>query len=418
MENFTAHRLRFAAEVQSTIELNEHQGSAIRGSLFHALRNRFCMNREARECAACPLVASCPVATLVSTLKPQSGRGRDVPRPYTVQPPIASESARERGSEGASRRVSEGASQRVGEAMGLPVELPGGRIVFRYAPGERFEFGLTLYAQALQLFPYVVLAVKELEQGGIGRKTEQAKGRWRRGTFSVQEVWAENPLTGEQQPVLKTGDQLVQVPDVPITHQQVCEWANQRGSEWASQRVSESANRRMGESANRRMGEAAKHEPRVTLHFLTPTRIIQRGHLLKPDHFSFQPFFQRLMERLEALSRDFSDTPLRFDDPQGLIEAAGRVKVTDNRLVWEELRSYSTRRRAESPTSGLVGSVVLQTDDWSPFWPWLVWGQFVHVGKDAVKGNGWYRISEAASERVSEEARKRVSESASRRKGG
>jgi len=34
-----------------------------------------------------------------------------------------------------------------------------------------------------------------------------------------------------------------------------------------------------------------------------------------PDHFSFQPFFQRLMERLEALSRDFSDTPLRFDDP-------------------------------------------------------------------------------------------------------
>jgi hypothetical protein len=37
-------------------------------------------------------------------------------------------------------------------------------------------------------------------------------------------------------------------------------------------------------------------------------------------------------------------------------------------------------------------SVVLQADDWSPFWPWLVWGQFVHVGKDAVKGNGWYEI--------------------------
>ena len=55
------------------------------------------------------------------------------------------------------------------------------------------------------------------------------------------------------------------------------------------------------------------------------------------------------------------------------------MEVTDNRLVWEELRSYSTRRRAESPTSGLMGSVVLQADDRSPFWPWLVWGQFVHV---------------------------------------
>jgi hypothetical protein len=92
------------------------------------------------------------------------------------------------------------------------------------------------------------------------------------------------------------------------------------------------------------------------------------------------------------LSRDFSDTPLRFDDPKGLIEAAGRVEVTDNRLVWEELRSYSTRRRAESPASGLIGSVVLQADDWSPFWPWLVWGEFTHIGKDAVKGNGWYKV--------------------------
>jgi hypothetical protein len=97
MHNFTAHRLRFITEVQRTIELNEHQGSAIRGALFHALRNRFCGNREAGECAACPLVATCPVATLVSTLRPGSRRGRDVPRPYTVQPPVA----RQRGSESA-----------------------------------------------------------------------------------------------------------------------------------------------------------------------------------------------------------------------------------------------------------------------------------------------------------------------------
>ena len=346
MDNFTAHRLRFVTEVQSIVELNEHQGSAIRGSLFHALRNQFCTYREARECAACPLVATCPVATLVSTLRPAGGRGRDVPRPYTVQPPVLAVSGRQ---------------------CGHAVELPDGRVVFHYEPGERFEFGLTLYAQALQLFPYVVLAVRRLEQGGIGRRTEQADGRWRRGTFVVQEVWAENPLTGERQPVMVAGDDLVQVPNIPITHQQVCEWANAR---------------------------ITNYELRITLRFLTPTRIIERGHLLKPDRFRFQPFFQRLMERLEALSQHFSDTPLRFEDPKGLIEAAGRVRVADNRLVWEELRSYSTRQRRSTPTGGLLGSVALEADDWAPFWPWLVWGQFVHVGKDAVKGNGWYRIYE------------------------
>jgi hypothetical protein len=346
LDKFTAHRLRFVTEVQTTIELNEHQGSAIRGSLFHALRNQFCNYRRARECAACPLVTTCPVAILVSTLKPGGRRGRDVPRPYTVQPPLL---------------VSAG--QPPAASRGHPLDLPDGHTVFRYRPGEQLEFGLTLYAQALQLFPYVVLAVHRWEQGGIGRKVEE--NGWRRGTLVVREAWAENPLTGDKQPVMQSDENLVQVPDVPITHRQVCRWADARRPPPGSP---------------------------VTIRLLTPARLIRRGHLLKPDTFHFQPLFQRLMERLEALSRHFSDTPLVFDDPKGLIEAAGRVRLVDNRLLWEELHSYSTRRRATSPTSGLVGSAGLEADDWAPFWPWLVWGQFVHVGKDAVKGNGWYRI--------------------------
>ncbi len=337
MHNFTAHRLRFVAEAQSTIELNEHQGSAIRGAFFHALRNRFCGNRDASECADCPLVATCPVATLVSTLRPGGSRGRDVPRPYTIQPPLPGEG-------------------------GHLFERSDGRAVYRYDPGEPFRFGLTLYAQALQLFPYVVLAVDEFERGGIGRRTEQADGRWRRGILAIREVWAEHPLTGERQQVMRAGDRMIQVPDIPITHQQI-------------------------------LALAPPQSP-LTIHFLTPTRIIERKRLLKPHRFRFQPFFQRLMERLEALTRDFASAPLRFANPKGLIEAAGLVRITENRLLWEELRSYSTRRHSDSPISGLVGRVTLEAGDWSPFWPWLVWGQFVHVGKDAVKGNGWYILEE------------------------
>ena len=102
----------------------------------------------------------------------------------------------------------------------------GGRAVVRYEVGERFEFGLTLYAQALQLFPYLVLATKEFELGGIGLTIRRDDGRWRRGTLAIEQVWAENPLTGERQAVMQAEDRMVRVPDVPITHGQVCKCAS------------------------------------------------------------------------------------------------------------------------------------------------------------------------------------------------
>ena len=336
MQHFTAHRLRLVADVKTTIELNEHQGSAIRGALYHALRTRFCTNRAAEECSECTLVAACPVATLVSTMLPGAKRGRDVPRPYTIQPPLP--------------------------GTGHPLSRPDGRVVYRYRPGEQLAFGRTLYAQALQLFPYVVMAIMEMSEKGIGRRTKHDDGRWRRGSFTLREVWTENPLTGQRQPVISEGDRVVQVPDLPVTHEQVLTWA-------------------------------ADPAPGGQVHvaLMTPTRLIERGRLVKPHSFRFRPFFQRLLDRIEGLSQVFSDTPQSFDFP-ALIAAAEEVRTVENLLSWEELRSYSTRQRRDTPTSGLMGHVTFEADDWGPFLPWLGWGQYVHVGKDAVKGNGWYEV--------------------------
>jgi hypothetical protein len=333
MDHFTAHRLAVTTEVQTPIILNEHQGSAIRGALYHALRTRFCaFARDPQvECAACALVATCPVAMLVSTFDPNSARGRDVPRPYTIQPPLP--------------------------GSGHPVGRRDDHLIFRYEPGEPLTFGLTLYAQAMQLFPYVVLAAHHLEEGGIGRRASDAHGQ--RGTFAIRSIDAENPLSGERRPVVRRGSHQVEVPDIPITHAQVM-----------AQPVPQGA---------------------VNLRLLTPTRLVEQGRLVKPQAFCFRPLFQRLLERLESLSAHFSDTPLGVDFA-ALLAASEQVRVVSNRLAWEDVRSYSTRRRAESPVGGLLGSVSLEAEDWSPFWPWLVWGQFVQVGKDAVKGSGMIAV--------------------------
>jgi hypothetical protein len=320
MEHFTAHRLRFACQVAEPMQLNPHQGSAIRGAFYHALVNAFCMNHEAPSCTVCPLVATCPVAFLVATLDPKSDRGATVPRPYTIEPPLDGKT--------------------------------------RYAPGETLEFGLTVFARALNLFPYVVLGMQRLEQGGLGKRVPE--NGYRRGRFRVRAVWAENPLTGERQEVLRQGETMVQVPDVPITHDQVTKWANQQ----------------IGKSA-------------IVLRFLTPTRLVDGGRLVRrPD---FRILMQRLLERLSALAREFCDTPLALDFG-GLIHQAEAVQLVADDTRWVELESYSTRLGRATPLGGFIGQATF-AGDLAPFLPWLLWGQFTHVGKDAVKGNGLYQAT-------------------------
>ncbi|MFQ6102493.1 MAG: CRISPR system precrRNA processing endoribonuclease RAMP protein Cas6 [Anaerolineae bacterium] len=359
MENFTAHQLHFTCEVHTPILLNEHQGSAIRGALFHALRGQFCFNKEVKSCGHCPLSATCPICFLVATRDPQSKRGVEVPRPYTIEPPL------ERMDESTSQRMGESASQRMGERkfVNSPIR--------RYEPGEILEFGLSMFAQALNLFPYVVLGSQALERGGVGKRINESANRRRgrgrrRGTFVIREIAAVNSLTGERQPVLRQGDSLVQVPDVPITHQQVLQRANEL---------------------------AARITDRLTIEFRTPMRLIQRKHLVK--EISFSPLFHRLMERLSSLAGQYCDTPLDLDWRGTLLPLADKVETVEDHTRWVELESYSTRKRGRTPTSGLLGWVTFRADDWTPFLPWLVWGEVVHVGKDAVKGNGWYVMREA-----------------------
>jgi len=49
------------------------------------------------------------------------------------------------------------------------------------------------------------------------------------------------------------------------------------------------------------------------------------------------------------------------------------------------------RGRCPSKFGGLIGQVTLE-GDLEPLRKLLVWGSLIHVGKNAVKGDGWYTI--------------------------
>jgi hypothetical protein len=172
-----AYHLRVCAKVTGPLELNEHTGAALRGAFFEALWGRFCVNKEALVCANCPLVQACPVSGLVAPLRDEAPRGRDVPRPYAIRPPV--NHARS------------------------------------FKPGDPFTFGLTLFGCRLDLFPYVAMALHAMGAAGIGRRLQDT--HWQRGRFVVDEVQAVNLLSGEVKPIQTASSNRIAVPDLPMT---------------------------------------------------------------------------------------------------------------------------------------------------------------------------------------------------------
>jgi len=324
---FTTHHIEFTAAAVTPLELADQAGSAIRGALVGGLWGRFCTNKAAPACAACPLLQVCPVAALVAPMRAEGEPGgAQRPRPYVVQP-------------------------------------PNGR---RYAPGAELTFGLTLIGQAALLFPYLVMAAQAIEQAGLGRPLAANGGR--RGLLRLTQIAAVHPLTGARQPLYTAGRGQVQAPGLPVTADDVAAYA------------------------------AALPSDRLTLHLLTPLRLTEKrdGATRLVHRFDPQPFFARLAWRLDELARAYGGGP-RAIDRDALPDAAAQVRVAADQTRWVDVVSYSSRTRARTPIGGLVGQVTLD-GDLAALRELLVWGSLIHVGKNAVKGDGWYRIAAAGQE--------------------
>lgn len=357
MQNLTAHHLRFTLKVETPIELETQQGSALRGMLYNSLRGPrnnpelgFCTQRHLKTCAECPLVAVCPVASLVATLNPQADRGQDVPRPYAVVPP------------------------------------PGAKT--RYEAGEQLTFGLTLFGQALNLFPYVVMALRQAGPLGLGKRLlhHGLHSHPQRGRFVLHAAQALNLLSGEVQDILQPDSTLVQRPDLPVTHAQVVE---------LSQRLLNPEARLSANGANvgstyLRLGQSGPLD--LALRFKSPTRLVSAKSLLKEPHFA--PLFHRLFNRLLALSREFGiearANSLELPPKHELLTLSDEVALIENQTHWQEVWSYSARQQRQTPISGLVGRATYRAsaEVWAALLPYVLWGTVIHVGKNAVKGDG------------------------------
>ncbi|RME12516.1 MAG: CRISPR system precrRNA processing endoribonuclease RAMP protein Cas6 [Ardenticatenia bacterium] len=327
--SFTAYRLWFTVEVETPLELSAWPGSALRGALLNALRRHYCYAPNDPNPAHS---MQCPVCWLMARESSNWRWGRTPARPYTIDLDPVHHATRH-----------------------------------RYAPGDRFGFGVTLFGVAFNLLPYLILAVSEMGRIGVGRPLREDNGR--RGRFRLYQVEAVHPLTGERELVLLPNSTVVQTPTLHANAKTIAKRAKAFLARTATTQ-------------------------RLTVRFLTPTRLVHRKQLVKEP--LFRPLVARALDRIEALSHLYThdDVPSRVPGMSSIenipdwLAKADTVRLVEHETQWIDIQSYSKRTQRATPVGGFVGYAVYEAETWTPFVPVLLWAQVAHVGKDAVKGNG------------------------------
>ncbi|HUK42195.1 MAG TPA: CRISPR system precrRNA processing endoribonuclease RAMP protein Cas6 [Candidatus Acidoferrales bacterium] len=218
----------------------------------------------------------------------------------------------------------------------------------RYAVGDELGFDLTLFGRALDYLPYFIYSFEELGRAGIGQG---------RGRFHLKEATVHDG-NGGQERVYDGDKKVLKTARATLTSDQFLDPVSSRDST-------------------------------LTLHFLTPLRLISDGQLAK--EIPFQLLFRNLIRRIALLSYFHCDGDPSKIDFRELIQKAESVKTVKSRLEWYDWERYSTRQQTRMSLGGWLGEITYQ-GDFSEFLPWIRLGEWTHVGKGTSFGLGRYRF--------------------------
>jgi len=219
-----------------------------------------------------------------------------------------------------------------------------------YDPGEPLEFGLILIGRAIKYLPYFIIVFRELGRVGLGAG---------RGRCSLREAVAMEPFGGAEEVIYAASDDMVRNRDLGVGYP---------GIELEARKLS---------------------AERVTLKFLTTTRIKHNGRFVSEPQFHV--LVRAILRRLSSLY--YFHCGERWEtDYRGMIDAAKEVRLAIDGTRWVHRKRYSRRQGQRMSLGGFVGEASYE-GELEAFLPLLLVGELVHVGKACVFGNGRYRVS-------------------------
>ncbi|MBN2090430.1 CRISPR system precrRNA processing endoribonuclease RAMP protein Cas6 [candidate division KSB1 bacterium] len=220
-----------------------------------------------------------------------------------------------------------------------------------FNPGDEINFGLVLIGRSLDYLPYFVFAFYQLGQMGLGSG---------KGKFHLKSVLAiDQPEGAPENQIYDDKTQML----------------NNDFSVWNLPDILAASEKKASES--------------LRLNFLTPTRLIDQNQLA--NHLPFELLMRSILRRVSLLGRIHcgSNWDLPFNE---IIEIAqNSIKIIRENFHWNDWERYSTRQKQRMKLGGIIGTVTY-TGFLAPFIPFILLGEFVHLGKNTTFGLGQYRL--------------------------
>jgi len=309
----SCYRVTFTATQR--LDLPAYLGSTLRGAFGRAFRALACPSRIGEPC---PIPSQCPYHLIFESSPPPDSDAlrthEEIPRPFVIAP-----------------------------EWRLAPEGRDARLV--YEPGQELSFGLVLIGRAQEFFPHFVVALREMDRIGRGRRA-----------IELARIEAVDASGASPRVVYDAGDNIVRGIGSPMTLEDCAREPIPRGP--------------------------------VTIEFVTQTRLKHEGSWARLPEFHI--VFRRLLGRLSSMARFHCGGPLDVDF-KGMIDLAHEVRLVRNDTRWVSWSRYSSRQDKKMQWDGLVGTATYE-GDFASFWPYLRFGEYVHVGHGATFGLGRYKV--------------------------
>jgi CRISPR-associated endoribonuclease Cas6 len=218
-----------------------------------------------------------------------------------------------------------------------------------FHPGQEINFNLNLFGSTYKFLPYIIESWRYLEGKGLG------KGR---GKFVLSEIWDINDLTGKAERIYS-------------------EYAN---------RVHNSEIKISDENVKKLEQNLTGDHLRIKL--LTPMLLKYQGDYVKK--IEFHVLMRNLFRRLSSLSQFYGGESLDIEF-NAYLERAKEIDLIKDYTNWQSWKRYSSRQNQRIKMCGVTGEVEYQ-GELKEFLPYLILGQYIHVGKNTVFGLGNFKI--------------------------